>query len=162
MHGALIAVTCILGALIWGLYGGKRRRDAAPPEAKRLNLKFIRERNYRIVALFPFLKDINPGTNCYAFNSMSGLYNGHEITMFDYHVETAEKGAHHSSFFVLQLSPKSHPSKTTLADIQHLHPDLNIDLSPTQLALQFKDTLKTKELEPRLKQLIEIHDLILE
>ena len=162
MHGALIAVTCILGALVWGLYGGKRRRDAIPPEAKKLGLQFKRERNYRIADRFPFLKNTMHGSNCYAFDEIRGTYDGHEVTTFDYHHETAEAEMLHSSFFITILPPESTPSKIALADYQQQQPDINIQLSHDQLILRFEDDLKTEKLEPRLKQLIEILGLIVE
>ena len=162
MYGVIIAVSCILGALVWGLYGGKRRRDATPPEVKKLGLHFNRERNYRIRDQFPFLKEDPQISNCYAFNTISGLYQGHEIVAFDYHYETSGAAEHHVAFFTVTLPSEGKISTGSLTDVQQRHPELEIVLHQNQLALRFDFDLKTELFEPRLKQLIEIRNVLIE
>jgi hypothetical protein len=109
--GAIIAVICILGALVWGLYAGKKRRDAMTLLAERLGLAFRHERDYQLAKRYAFLDKLDQGSNRYAYNIMSGTCQGQEIAAFDYHYETYStdsKGRrqthhHHFSFFILTL-----------------------------------------------------------
>ncbi len=111
MGGAIIAVICILGALVWGLYAGKKRRDAMTLLAERLGLAFRHERDYQLAKPHAFLDKLDQGSNRYAYNVMSGTYQGQDIVVFDYHYETYStdsKGRrqthhHHFSFFMLTL-----------------------------------------------------------
>jgi hypothetical protein len=111
MGGAIIVVICIVGAIIWGLYAGKKRRDAMTLLAERLGLDFSHERNYRLADRFSFLDKLRQGSNQYAYNILSGTYQNHQITTFDFHYETHStdsKGRrqthhHHFSFFILTL-----------------------------------------------------------
>ena len=111
MGGAIIVVICILGALVWGLYAGKKRRDAMTLLADKLELDFRHERNYQLADRFSFLDKLRQGSNRYAYNIMSGSYSEQDITVFDYHYETHSTDSdgkrkthhHHFSFFILTL-----------------------------------------------------------
>ena len=119
MGGAIIVVLCIIGAVVWGLYAGKKRRDAMTLLAEKLGLAFHHERDYGLADRYAFLDKLRQGANRYAYNIMSGTYREHAITAFDYHYETYSRDSkgrrqthhHHFSFFVLQL-PKSFPELT--------------------------------------------------
>jgi hypothetical protein len=111
MGGAIIVVICIIGAIIWGLYAGKKRRDAMSMLAERLGLQFSSERNYNMAKQYAFLDKLRQGQNRYAYNIMNGRFQGHDAAAFDYHYETHStdsKGRrqtqhHHFSFFILTL-----------------------------------------------------------
>jgi len=111
MGGAIIVVICIIGAIIWGLYAGKKRRDEMTLLAEKLGLQFSAERNYRLADRYSFLDKLRLGSNQYAYNIMGGSYKDHEVTAFDFHYETHStdsKGRrqthhHHFSFFILDL-----------------------------------------------------------
>jgi hypothetical protein len=111
MGGAILVVLCIIGAVIWGLYAGKKRRDAMTLLAGRLGLAFRHERDYGLADRYAFLDKLRQGSNRYAYNIMSGSYHEHEVAAFDYHYETYSRDSkgrrqtshHHFSFFVLQL-----------------------------------------------------------
>jgi len=119
MGGAIIVVICIIGAIIWGLYAGKKRRDEMTLLAERLELDFTHERNYKLADRFSFLDKLRQGANRYAYNIMSGMYKNHDITAFDYHYETYSNDSkgrrqthhHHFSFFTLTL-PEFFPELT--------------------------------------------------
>lgn len=119
MGGAIIVVICIIGAVIWGLYAGKQRRDAMTLLAEELGLQFNHERNYRIADQYRFMDQLDQGSNRYAYNVLSGTYKGHQIAAFDYHYETYSRDSdgkrdtdhHHFSFFILTL-PKYFPELT--------------------------------------------------
>ena len=119
MGGVIITVLCIIGAVVWGLMAGKKRRDAMTLLAERLGLTFSHERNYHLADRYAFLDKLRQGSNRYAYNILGGTYKEHEIAAFDYHYETHStdsKGRrqthhHHFSFFTLTL-PKYLPELT--------------------------------------------------
>lgn len=123
MGGAVIAVICFLGAVFWGLYAGRTRRDALSHPALALGLQYRRERNYRLAERAPFLDRMRLGANRYTCNQLTGIYRGHAIEAFDYCYETEAAGAggkpatrrRSLSFFILQL-PGRFPELTITRD----------------------------------------------
>jgi len=119
MGGVIVVFICVIGAIIWGIYAGKKRRDAMTLLAERLGLHFHHERNYQLADRYSFLDKLRQGSNQYAYNILSGSYQGQDIAAFDFHYETHStdsKGRrqthhHHFSFFVLTL-PKYFPELT--------------------------------------------------
>lgn len=119
MFGFIIVLICVVGAVIWGLYAGKKRREAMGLLAEKLGLRFSAERNYQMADRYAFLDKLRQGSNRYAYNIMSGDFQGHDIAAFDYHYETHStdsKGRrqthhHHFSFFILTLG-RSFPELT--------------------------------------------------
>jgi hypothetical protein len=111
MSGAIIVVICIIGAIIWGIYAGKKRRDEMTLLAERLGLNFHHERDYHLADRYSFLDKLRQGSNQYAYNILSGRYRDHEIAAFDFHYETYSRDSdgkrkthhHHFSFFILEL-----------------------------------------------------------
>jgi len=111
MPGFIIVVICVVGAIIWGIYAGKKRRDAMTELARRLGLQFSSERNYQMAERYAFLDKLRQGSNRYAYNIITGDYQGHGVTVFDYHYETESRDSkgnrdtdhHHFSFFILTL-----------------------------------------------------------
>ena len=111
MTGAIIVVFCIIGAIAWGLYAGKKRRDDMTLLAEELGLNFRHERNYNLADRYSFLDKLREGSNQYAYNIMSGSYRDYEIAAFDFHYETYSRDSdgkrkthhHHFSFFTLTL-----------------------------------------------------------
>lgn len=111
MGGAIIVVICIIGAIIWGLQAGKKRRSAMSELAEQLGLQFDAERNYGMAKQYAFLDKLRQGENRYAYNIMNGSFQGHEVAAFDYHYETHSTDSkgnrqtqnHHFSFFILSL-----------------------------------------------------------
>jgi hypothetical protein len=111
MGGAIIVVICIIGAIIWGIRAGKKRRDAMTLLAEKLGLEFAHERNYQLADRYSFLDKLRQGSNRYAYNIISGNYQDHGVTAFDYHYEThstdskgnRQTNHHHFSFFILTL-----------------------------------------------------------
>lgn len=119
MGGAIIAIACFIGAIIWGIYAGRKRRDAMTLLAEKLGLQFSHERNYNLADRYSFLDKLRQGSNQYAYNILSGSYQDHDIAAFDFHYETYSNDSkgrrqthhHHFSFFVLSL-PKYFPELT--------------------------------------------------
>lgn len=213
MGGAIIVVICIIGAIVWGLNAGKKRRSAMGELAERLGLQFSAERNYGMAKQYAFLDKLRKGENRYAYNIMTGDFQNHDITVFDYHYETHSTDSkgnrqthhHHFSFFILNLG-KSFPELTIAKEgffskiaqavgfddidfeshefsrrfvvrskdkkfaydfcnaqmIDYLlgGQEIELEVEATSLALAFNRRLKVEEIEPRLRQLIEIRSLM--
>ena len=112
MGGVIVVFICVIGAIIWGLYAGKKRRTEMGFPAEQLGFKFNHERNYQIAEQYAFLDQLRQGSNRYAHNMMSGTYQGHEISVFDYHYEIESTDSdgdrttthHHFSFFILTVA----------------------------------------------------------
>ena len=103
---ALIVAVAVLGHL-----AAKKRREAMLALAARLGLRFDPGKSRDLARRFEFLDKLRQGSNRYAFHVLSGRYQDHDITAFDYHYETYStdsKGRrqthhHYFSFFILHL-----------------------------------------------------------
>lgn len=108
---ALVVVAAIIGAL-----AAKKRREALGTLALRLGLSFRADKDHALADQFAFLNALARGSNRYAFNTLSGTYQGHMVMVFDFHYETHSHGSkgqrqtqhHFFSFFILML-PRSFP-----------------------------------------------------
>jgi hypothetical protein len=104
---ALIVVVGILGHL-----SARKRREAMGQLAARLGFRFEAAKDRELARRYSFLDKLRSGSNRYAFNVLSGNYQGHDVTVFDYHYETHSTNSkghrqthhHYFSFFILHLS----------------------------------------------------------
>ena len=114
MFGLFAAI--VIAAIIYGIIAARKRREALATLAPRLGLTYSADKDYALADRFEFLDALARGSNRYAFNILSGVYQGHEVLVFDYHYETHStdsKGRrqthhHYFSFFILML-PQSFP-----------------------------------------------------
>jgi len=112
----ILFVAIAVGAAIYGAIAARKRREAMFELAVQLGLNFSAERDHALASRFGFLDKLAQGSNRYAFNVLSGTYEGHQVLVFDYHYETHStdsKGRqqthhHYFSFFILLL-PMSFP-----------------------------------------------------
>ena len=112
----IIVAAIIVTAIIFGALAAKRRREELSALATQLGLSFRTGEDYGLAEQFEFLEALDRGSNRYAFNILSGPFQGHEVLVFDYHYETHStnnKGQrqtqhHYFSFFILQL-PQAFP-----------------------------------------------------
>ena len=108
---AVIAVVAVLSYL-----SAQKRRQAMMDLATRLGLQFDPGKNWDLARRYDFLDKLRAGSNRYAFNTLSGTYQDHRVTVFDYHYEThstdskGHRQTHHHYFscFLLHL-PRSFP-----------------------------------------------------
>ena len=117
----LIILAVILLAVAGTVYGAiqaRKRQEGLFALAQRLNLSFNAELDYAIADRFSFLKQLAQGSNRYATNVLSGIYQQNKILAFDYHYETyhTDKNGTHTehhwfSFFILTL-PAAFPDLT--------------------------------------------------
>jgi len=103
---AIFAVVAVLGYI-----SSLKRREAMAAVAAKLGLQFMPHKDRYMPKRYRFLDKLRRGSNRYAFNVLSGSYQGHEVLLFDYHYRTGSgKNTHHHylSFFILHL-PASFP-----------------------------------------------------
>ena len=104
-------IALIIVAAVMGHIAAKKRREAMAALAGRLGLRFHPGKDWDLVRRYGFLDKLRSGSNRYAFNAITGDYQGHEVTVFDFHYETHStdsKGRrrthhHYLSFFILRL-----------------------------------------------------------
>src|SRR5262245_19662946 len=73
---------------ISGSLQARKRREGMADLARRLGLDFNPRENYSLPDEYFFLDRLDQGSNQYAFNILSGTYQGHDVKAFDYHYET--------------------------------------------------------------------------
>jgi len=121
MHGmepliivGVIAVVVIVAILSY--LSVQKRRQAMLDLAFRLGLRFDSQKNWDLAKRYSFLNKLRAGSNRYAFNTLSGNYQGRDVTAFDYHYETHSSDSkgnnqthhHYFSCFLLRL-PRAFP-----------------------------------------------------
>ncbi len=98
---AIFAVVVVVGFL-----SAKKRRKAMVSLAAKLGMRFDPAKNRSLASHYRFLDKLRRGSNRYAYNILSGDYQGHDVMAFDYHYKTGSgKNTHHHhfSFFILHL-----------------------------------------------------------
>lgn len=98
---AIAAVAAVLGYL-----GSLKRREAMAAVAAKLGLHFAPHKDRTLARRYQFLDKLRAGQDRYAYNILSGDYQGHGVTLFDYHYRTGSgKDTHHHyiSCFILHL-----------------------------------------------------------
>jgi hypothetical protein len=99
-----IALIVVLGVL--GYISARKRREAMAALAAKLGLCFDPGKDWDIARRYSFLDKLRAGSNRYTFNILSGNYQGHDVTIFDYHYRTGSgknTQHHYISFFILHL-----------------------------------------------------------
>ncbi len=110
----VIAVVVVLA--IVGYISARKRRQAMLDLAARLGLRWDPQKDWDLAERYSFLNKLRAGSNRYAFNTLSGNYQGQDVLAFDYHYEThstdskGNRQTHHHYFscFTLHL-PRSFP-----------------------------------------------------
>ena len=104
-------VILIVVLVVVGYISSLKRREAMAAVAAKLGLHFMPHKDRGMARRYRFLDKLRRGSSRYAFNVLSGSYQGHEVLLFDYHYKTGSgKNTHHYyiSFFIMQL-PASFP-----------------------------------------------------
>lgn len=107
----VLVVGGIVGGVIYGIIAARKRREAFFQLATELGLEFSPAKDRMLADQYAFLNKLAQGSNRYAFNVISGDYEGHKILVFDYHYETHSTNSkgqrqtqhHHFSVFILNL-----------------------------------------------------------
>jgi hypothetical protein len=101
---AFIAIFILVAVV--GIIAARKRREAMRTLAARLGLRFEPGKDRHLAKRYKFLNKLRRGSNRYAYNILSGKYQGHGLTVFDYHYQTGSgKNTHHHhfSFFIMHL-----------------------------------------------------------
>ena len=99
-------VAIFIVVLVVGYISSLKRREAMAAVAAKLGLHFAPHKDRGMARRYRFLDKLRRGSSRYAFNVLSGSYQGHEVILFDYHYKTGSgKNTHHHylSFFILHL-----------------------------------------------------------
>jgi len=101
----------IVAALVYGHIAKRQRRDALATLAARLGMEFREDHDHQLADLYSFLDKVDQGRDRYAYNRLSGNYQGHDVMAFDFHYKTGSgKNTQHHHITVLTLMlPKSFP-----------------------------------------------------
>jgi hypothetical protein len=109
IFGAFVVLIIVLA--IFAAAAAKKRREALALLAQRLGLTFSSDHDRDLAGRFHFIDRLAQGNNRYAYNVLSGVYQGHSVLAFDYHYQTESTDSkghrqthhHHFSCFILQL-----------------------------------------------------------
>jgi hypothetical protein len=109
-------IVVIVVAAVFGHLAAKKRREAMMALATKLGLRFDPSKNWDLAHRYGFLDKLRAGDNRYAFNTLSGTAQSHNVVIFDYHYEThstdskGRRQTHHHYFscFILHM-PASFP-----------------------------------------------------
>jgi len=209
----ILVVGLVIVGGIFSAISRRKRMEAMTALARSLGLAFNPERDRHLAGKYKCLNKLRSGSNRYAFNVLSGSYQGHDIKAFDYHYEThssSSKGGrrthhHYFSFFILNLplscpeltiGPEGFFSKIAQAvgyddidfeshefsrqfcvrskdkkfayDVCHArmieyllaNDDLVMEIENQALALYFSRRLDPALIEPNLKRLIQVRNLM--
>jgi hypothetical protein len=115
----LIFAVVAIAAAIYGGIQTRKRQEGMTGLARQLGLDFNPRENYSLPDEYFFLDRLDQGSNQYAFNILSGTYQGHDLKAFDFHYETHSTDSkgnrrthhHYFSFFILNL-PLTFPELT--------------------------------------------------
>jgi hypothetical protein len=106
-----IFIVIVAAVAVLGYISSLKRRQAMADVASKLGLQFMPGKDRYMARRYDFLDKLRRGSDRYAFNVLSGGYQGNEVLLFDYHYRTGSgKNSHdyYISFFILQL-PASFP-----------------------------------------------------
>lgn len=99
-------IAIVIVVAIFGHLAAKKRRQAMMALAARLGLNFDPDKRRDVARRYEFIDKMRAGRDRYAFNILSGDYQGHDVLIFDYHYRTGSgKNTHdyYLSFFILHL-----------------------------------------------------------
>ncbi len=107
----ILFVGLAIALAVYSVVAARKRREALFVLASRLGLVFDPAPSHLLAERFGFLNQLAQGSNRYAFNVLSGQYQGNEVLVFDYHYETHSTDSkghttthhHYFSFFILLL-----------------------------------------------------------
>jgi hypothetical protein len=102
-----IFIPIFIAVLVCGFISARKRREAMFVLATKLGLRFDQAKNRSLARRYKFLDKLRRGSHRYAYNTLSGDYQGHDIMVFDFHYQTGSgKNTHHYhfSFFIMHLT----------------------------------------------------------
>ncbi len=99
-------IAIVIVVAIFGHLAAQKRRQAMMALAARLGLHFDPDKRRDVARRYEFIDKMRAGRDRYAFNILSGEYQGYDVLIFDYHYRTGsgkDTHDHYLSFFILHL-----------------------------------------------------------
>ena len=84
----ILFVVLVIAVMVYGFYAAAQRRKALAAWAASRGLTYADRKDYSIEEQFPAFDCFQEGSDRYAFNIISGGWNGRGLLGFDYHYET--------------------------------------------------------------------------
>ena len=81
----------VIVLIIVGSIQAKKRREGLAAFARQSGLRYNPNKDYSFDERYPFFNELRHGSRRYAFNIMTGDYDGRSIVAFDYHYETTSR-----------------------------------------------------------------------
>ena len=113
----VVVIALFVALVVLGYISARKRREAMAGLAAKLGLSFEPDKDWDIARRYSFLDKLRAGSNRYAFNILSGSYQGNEVSVFDYHYETystdskGHRQTHHHYFsFHVKIFPLLKPA----------------------------------------------------
>ena len=103
-----LIIAAVVAIAIWGYYAEQKRRQALRQWASAHGLSFDPSRDYSLDERFSF-RCLHRGNRRYAYNRITGTWQGYELLGFDYHYETysydskGRRQTHHHRFSAVIL-----------------------------------------------------------
>jgi hypothetical protein len=101
----IFIIFAIVGIVTSSIYNQKRREELQEL-ARKLGFMYSAERDRHIDDRYRFLNTLRVGSNRYAYNILSGTYEGYDMMVFDYHYQTKSNDKthnHYSTFCILEM-----------------------------------------------------------
>jgi hypothetical protein len=101
-----LVIPIIIAGIVYSFIAAKKRREELTALANKLGFSFDQNKDRRMDDNYKYLNTLRLGSNRYAYNIMSGSYQGYPMQVFDYHYQTGSgKNTHHHyfSFFIMTI-----------------------------------------------------------
>lgn len=115
-----LVIVGIIGGIIYSIIAARKRREAFLEIATQLGMEYYPGKDHTLAGQYAFLNKLAKGSNRYAFNVVTGEYQGHQVTLFDYHYET------HSTNSKGQRQTQHHYFSVFLLNLPMLFPEITI------------------------------------
>ena len=108
----MVAVPVFIAIMVIGHLQAKKRRESLAAWAARHGLHFTPDKDHQFDARFPEFDCLRHGSDRYAYNIITGEWEGRRIIAFDYHYETESRNSkgqsttHDHSFSAVVLRAK--------------------------------------------------------
>ena len=102
----LLVIPIIIVVIVFSAINARKRREELSALAGKLGFSFDLNKDRRMDDNYKYLNTLRHGSNRYAYNILSGSYQGYPMQAFDYHYQTGsgkDTHHHHFSFFIMTL-----------------------------------------------------------
>lgn len=121
----VLVVAAVIAAIVFGVIQERKRREALRAWVQRHGLQFNPDHDHSFDERFAEFDCLRQGRNRYAYNIITGDWQGRALSAFDYHYETTSTDAkgrtqtHHHHFSAVMLRANL-PLKPLIIRTEHL------------------------------------------